>query len=674
MLLGLPIMLLTAQRERERLSTTGTAAPTPVGLQARLLTWRGAMTGGALALGALVVGTGAFMTLRAMGVGPFATLVSSGALKARDKIVLADFANRTSDSTLALSITEALRTDLTESPVIRLAEGDEIASTLRLMERPPAQSIDAATARTIAVRLGAKAVLSGDVAPLGSGYVISARLFAVADGATLLAERETAADAAGIIPAVEALSRKLRERIGESLKTVRSGQPLEQVTTKSLAALQAYSEGRRLLLAGQSGALQFLEQAVALDSTFGMAWRQIGVIWWNRRAVGRANAAIRRAFALRDRMPPRESAHVTALYYNAVEDDLPKAIQAYERLLASWPDDITAINNLAVFYGTQGRDRDAADLYRRVLALRPDAGLYLDNLVQSLVTLDELDAADSLLDAWAKRQPDSQPLQYDRFRLAAERGNFARAYAIVDSVGKDTPAFLRRAQDLYVRQGRVREARPPLDPVTAAEVDAVLLDHQAAARQALDGIAATIPWDSFAVNDRPYGAVAQTYAIIGSPDRAEALLARQAREVPAEILRRDPRRAYAEARVALARGDAKSALDDLRRAAVLFRCHLCTRFDEGQAFEKLSEPDSAIAQYEHYVNGHDTDPENREFFLAAALRKLGEMYASKGERQKAVEYYGRLVKLWKDADPELQYVVRDARKQMAELSGEPPRR
>ena len=78
MVIGLPIMLLTAQRERERLH--GTAETRTGSLRDRLFTWRGALGGGALALAGLVVATGGFMTLRAMGVGPFGTLVSSGVL------------------------------------------------------------------------------------------------------------------------------------------------------------------------------------------------------------------------------------------------------------------------------------------------------------------------------------------------------------------------------------------------------------------------------------------------------------------------------------------------------------------------------------------------------------------------------------------------------------------
>ncbi len=56
--------------------------------------------------------------------------------------------------------------------------------------------------------------------------------------------------------------------------------------------------------------------------------------------------------------------------------------------------------------------------------------------------------------------------------------------------------------------------------------------------------------------------------------------------------------------------------------------------------------------------------------LASAYKRLGELYEARGERAKAVEYYGRLVKLWNDADPELQPVVRDVRARLVRLAGE----
>jgi tetratricopeptide (TPR) repeat protein/tRNA A-37 threonylcarbamoyl transferase component Bud32 len=673
MVIGLPIMLLTAERERNRIH--GTAEHGLDGLRDRLLTWRGALGGGVLALAGLAVAAGGFMTLRAMGVGPFATLVSSGVLAERDRIVLADFTNRTADSTLGASITEAFRIDLTQSPVVRLVEGNEVVSTLRLMGGNPGQPLTGEAAHDIAVRLGAKAVLVGEVTPLGSGHVLSARLIGVTDSVTLVAERETAADASALIPAVERLSRKLREKIGESLRTVRASQPLEQVTTRSLPALQAYSEGARLTLAGRpTEAMKFLEQAVALDSNFGMAWRRIGVNWNNRGNRARAIPAIRRAYALRDQMPPLEAAHVTAFYLAAVEDDRGAASRAYERLLATWPEDLTAINNLGVYYAALGRPRDAAVQYRRALALRPRTALYLSNLIQNLVQLHEFSSADSLLNDWATYDSSAtHSVPYFRARFEFERGNHDRAHAIIDSVAATDSTFRNVGGDLYLRRGRLRAAAPLLRPIDVPLMEGLFRNKPEVAREMLEALERRRLQASPPGDPRPFTRIAAAYAVIGATDKAAAILARLERELPEEVMRRDGDRALALATIALNRGDARSALQQYRQAARLIPCRLCTAFGEGQSFEKLGEPDSAIAQYERFVNGHNTDAEARELFLAAALRRLGEMYESKGDRKKALEYYGRFVDLWKDADPELQPLVTDIRKQMAQLAGEPPR-
>jgi len=62
----------------------------------------------------------------------------------------------------------------------------------------------------------------------------------------------------------------------------------------------------------------------------------------------------------------------------------------------------------------------------------------------------------------------------------------------------------------------------------------------------------------------------------------------------------------------------------------------------------------------------------REIFTAlpTAYRRLGELYEQKGNREKALEYYGKLAELWKDADPDLQPTVSDLKQRMVHLAGE----
>ncbi|HEX7121082.1 MAG TPA: hypothetical protein VF178_01840 [Gemmatimonadaceae bacterium] len=58
--------------------------------------------------------------------------------------------------------------------------------------------------------------------------------------------------------------------------------------------------------------------------------------------------------------------------------------------------------------------------------------------------------------------------------------------------------------------------------------------------------------------------------------------------------------------------------------------------------------------------------------LAAALRRLGELYDAQNDRAKTLEYSGAFVDLWANADPDRQPLC-SRRARMAALAGEPPR-
>jgi tetratricopeptide (TPR) repeat protein len=56
--------------------------------------------------------------------------------------------------------------------------------------------------------------------------------------------------------------------------------------------------------------------------------------------------------------------------------------------------------------------------------------------------------------------------------------------------------------------------------------------------------------------------------------------------------------------------------------------------------------------------------------LAPTYRRLGELYEDRGQLDKARDYYGRFIDLWKNADPELQPLVRDVRQRLVRLTAE----
>ncbi|HEY4137740.1 MAG TPA: serine/threonine-protein kinase, partial [Casimicrobiaceae bacterium] len=170
MALGLPVILFTAYTQlvsRRVITATptftprGGLAPATHGTMATFamkaspyVSWRRATFGGLYALGAFAVVIGAFMILRAFGIGPAGSLLAAGRFSTKAPVLIADFSTTNTDSALGAVVSDAVRAALGQSSVISLVRPATVASTLRLMRRPPASRLDLSLARDVAQRNG----------------------------------------------------------------------------------------------------------------------------------------------------------------------------------------------------------------------------------------------------------------------------------------------------------------------------------------------------------------------------------------------------------------------------------------------------------------------------------------------------------------------------------------
>ena len=233
--------------------------------------------GGVLACVCLVLVTVVFLAIREHWNPRVPTLLASGVLQQRDPLLIADFRSRPADSVLGGMVTEVFRIDLAQSPAVTIIPPSRVAEALARMKRPAADGFDLNVARELGIREGIKAVVTGEVLRSGVRYVISVQLIGASAGEVLLADRETAEDSTEIVTVLDRLSKRLRENIGESMRTIRGDPPLGEVTTPSLEALRKYTQAVR---AGRQAEIQqhiaLLEEAIALDSGFAMAYTDLG--------------------------------------------------------------------------------------------------------------------------------------------------------------------------------------------------------------------------------------------------------------------------------------------------------------------------------------------------------------------------------------------------------------
>ena len=191
-----------------------------------------------MAFGVFVAIIVAFMGLRAMGIGPAGSLMAAGRIKAKDPVLVADFAVTKGDSTLGAVVSEGIRASLSQSKAVTLMSTSAVANALQRMQKPANSRLDFSLARQVAQREGVKAIVDGDVAALGSGYAISIRLVTADSGTVLARAQQVAGSPTDLIAAADKAGRDIRERMGESLRAVQNAPPLDQVTTPSIEALR----------------------------------------------------------------------------------------------------------------------------------------------------------------------------------------------------------------------------------------------------------------------------------------------------------------------------------------------------------------------------------------------------------------------------------------------------
>src|SRR5256884_2447179 len=112
------------------------------------------------------------------------------------------------------------------------------------MGKSPDERITTEIGRDICQRNGAKALLVGSIASLGSQYVITLDAINAATGDTLAEVQGRADSKEQVLKTLDQTTTELREKLGESLASIQKfDKPLEEATTSSLEALKTYTLG-----------------------------------------------------------------------------------------------------------------------------------------------------------------------------------------------------------------------------------------------------------------------------------------------------------------------------------------------------------------------------------------------------------------------------------------------
>ena len=248
------------------------------------------------------------LVIAAAGGAFFHTLRTHG-LSERDTVILADFDNSTGDLVFDDTLKQALAVDLEQSPFLNILSDRKVADSLQLMGRKPDERLTQDLAREVCQRSGSKAVLGGSIANLGSQYVVGLNAMNCQTGEKLVREEVRTNGKENVLKALDKAVSDVRGKLGESLSSIQKfDTPLEEASTSSLEALQAYTTAVRTTLSkGSPDAIPFFRHAVDLDPNFALAYLSLGVMYSNMGQVTLARTPERLTSCVREQARERET-------------------------------------------------------------------------------------------------------------------------------------------------------------------------------------------------------------------------------------------------------------------------------------------------------------------------------------------------------------------------------
>lgn len=557
------------------------------------------------------------------------TLLSTGGVTAGSRVIVADFENHTRDPLLADLVTAALRRGLSQSPVIRVLSPSAAQAARRRMQDPdPRGPLSDSLARLLAVSEGLGLVVRGSVSSAGPGWVVTAQLLAPATGAPLATVRETAADSSRLLETLDRVTLALRERIGESARVLRAARPLRRLTTSSLQALRRWAESEIALNVegDRPKARRLTEEAVALDTSFAIAWRGLSVLYGSLGPAHAVADAATRAYRHRDRLTDRERHLVTADYHMVVTGDLRRAFAAFDSQLVATPDDAGVLGAAAYLHFRLRKFDESERLYARAMEADSSVTALYFGLIEARINLGRLDQARAALAAFRARFPGNLFAEWEEIYLAAASGapdsveaHARRLLALAPDDADHRGEALRTLANVELLRGRgsesarhrreamrVYEANGDLagyfgEVLTLATAEAALAGRPDGGRRVVADALRRHPLDSLPPGARPYVRLGIFYANLGDLERAA--------EMQAALERHGLNRGrFAEAEwrrlrgaILLARRRYLEAQAELRLAAEREECALCSLPALGRSYELAGRADSAIAVYERYL-------------------------------------------------------------------------
>lgn len=288
-------------------------------------------------------------------------------------LAILPFTNSTGDQKLdwlGPSLATMLATGVGQSSHLRIIAPDHLNQILLDLQLSPDSFSDVANVRRLGQMSNADMIVWGDYKKVSGQIRVEANLRDIKrDRATSFT-----ADASNgnIPPVVDTLSQKIRENLSLQQNIIAElKQQSFQPSSKSPEAIRLFTAGKTLERQGKNlEALSQFQAATQADPQFALAYASLGETYANLGHDPEAEEASRKAVSLAENLPEREK-YLIGANFARIEHDYPKAIEYYENLAKSAPDDPEFQYELGFLYESTGTFDKAREHYSKVLTADP---------------------------------------------------------------------------------------------------------------------------------------------------------------------------------------------------------------------------------------------------------------------------------------------------------------
>jgi len=583
----------------------------------------------------------------------------------RDTVLIADFVNSTTDTVFDDALKQAVSVQLQQTPFVTLLPDRQVQRTLQLMQREPDTPVTGAVAQEVCQRAGAKATVEGSIAPLGSAYVMSLGVHNCDTGETLAQEQVQAGAKEEVLDTLGGAVVALRQRLGESLASIEKYDvPVTEATTASLEALRAYGLGLKArVTSGDEDAIPFFEQALQYDPDFALAHAKLGVIHSNRNRPDEARRYAERAYELRGEVSEYERLYIQWLHARQVLEDEEQARNALEIMIASYPRDFTALNNLGVYYMGRAEYDRAVTQFMTAAEVAPAEPLPLSNAAYANFFRGRYEEGYT----WAERalaiRPDPD-LAITRWMAALVSGDPRRVE--FEQAARDlAPAVRQQIVDmqLAVWFGKLAEYQQLLDQRRTALRAA--RDEDGLAQLSLESAITMAALNPVTGRDglldaldqpMPPPARAQTVAIaaaLGLTDAVRPLL--PALEASSDTSTTRALLTLARSYVRATDGETDEAIADMKALVAEFPSALDFQLHLARVCQTAGDLECAATYYERTLDG----VLRLGIDVPAILARIGlaEVRMAQGRMDEAREHLDQVLTQWQDADNQFELLA-----------------